>query len=175
MGQAYVATEEAFRIVSEWRLQKTVGRGTNELVASEERDELKRQQQLLEQERQEFLRAKSFEEKRLAREKRIFDMEWKMLEEEWRRLAVEKERMGYKQSSAHGARDNDSGNAERAMPSDVTVSVFFSGVKNLRTLRKRYRDLIKIFHPDNVSGDTGVLQKINEEYETLKRKIERNR
>lgn len=175
MDRAYAMTEDVVSYISDWRFPRTTDRRSEERTYSDERARLKRQQQQLEYERQEFLRAKAFEEKRMEKEKRIFDMEWKMLEEEWRRLAVEKERMGYKQSSAHGARDNDSGNAERAMPSDVTVSVFFSGVKNLRTLRKRYRDLIKIFHPDNVSGDTGVLQKINEEYETLKRKIERNR
>lgn len=165
MGQAYVATEEAFRIVSEWRLQKTVGRGTNELVVSEERDELKRQQQLLEQERQEFLRAKSFEEKRLAREKRIFDMEWKMLEEGWRRLAAEREQLERFHS---GGEDEE---ASEFIFRNMSVSLFFSGVKNTRALKKRYKDLIKIFHPDNGAGDTEVLQRINEEYETLKESL----
>ena len=174
MGQAYVATEEAFKVITDWRFQKAVGSQANDLAPAEEREELRRQQQQLERERQEFLRAKSFEEKRFAREKRIFDMEWQMLEEEWRRLAIEKERMGHKaHHSAHSSKESDT--SERVMPSDVSVSVFFSGVKNMRMLRKRYRDLIKIFHPDNVSGDTDVIQKINEEYEMLKRRIERNR
>ena len=174
MGQAYVATEEAFKVITDWRFQKAVGSRANDLAPAEEREELRRQQQQLERERQEFLRAKSFEEKRLGREKRIFDMEWQMLEEEWRRLAIEKERMGHKaHHSAHSSKESDT--SERVMPSDVSVSVFFSGVKNMRMLRKRYRDLIKIFHPDNVSGDTDVIQKINEEYEMLKRRIERNR
>ena len=175
MGQAYMATEEAVKVIADWRFQKTVGRRANELVTVDEREEFKRQQQLLESERQEFLRAKTFEEKRLAREKRIFDMEWQMLEEEWRRLAIEKERMGHTRSGQKDSGQKESDTSERVMPGDVSVSVFFSGVKNMRMLRKRYRDLIKIFHPDNVSGDTGVIQKINEEYEMLKRRIERNR
>ncbi len=170
MGQAYMATEEAVKVITDWRFQKTVGRRVNELVTVDEREEFKRQQQLLESERQEFLRAKAFEEKRLAREKRIFDMEWQMLEEEWRRLAIEKERIGHTHS---GSKESDT--SEHIMPGDVSVSIFFSGVKNMRMLRKRYRDLIKIFHPDNISGDTDVIQKINEEYEMLKRRIERNR
>ena len=174
MGQAYVATEEAFKVITDWRLQKTMGSRAGELATADEREELKRQQQRLERERQEFLRAKTFEEKRLAREKRIFDMEWQMLEEEWRRLAIEKEHMGHKRThSAHHSKESDT--SEHVMPNDVCLSLFFSGVKNMRMLRKRYRDLIKIFHPDIVSGDTGVIQKINEEYEMLKRRIERNR
>lgn len=53
----------------------------------------------------------------------------------------------------------------------MSVSLFFSGVKNTRALKKRYKDLIKIFHPDNGAGDTEVLQRINEEYETLKESL----
>ena len=44
----------------------------------------------------------------------------------------------------------------------------FRGVKNPLALKKRYKDLIKIFHPDNVAGDKEMIQKINREYESLK-------
>ena len=53
----------------------------------------------------------------------------------------------------------------------LAASVFFSGVNNMRSLKKRYKDLIKIFHPDNAEGDTDVIQKINEEYEVLRKRI----
>lgn len=49
------------------------------------------------------------------------------------------------------------------------VSAFFRGVKNPLALKKRYKDLIKIFHPDNVAGDKEIIQMINKEYENLKR------
>ena len=49
------------------------------------------------------------------------------------------------------------------------VSVFFKGVTNPLALRKRYRDLLKIFHPDNNGGDEGIVKAINEEFERLKR------
>lgn len=51
------------------------------------------------------------------------------------------------------------------------VKLFFQGVSNPLTLKKRYKDLIKIFHPDNLCGDTDVLQMINKEYERLREKI----
>ena len=35
-------------------------------------------------------------------------------------------------------------------------------------LKKRYKDLMKIYHPDNICGDQEILIKINEEYEELK-------
>ncbi len=49
------------------------------------------------------------------------------------------------------------------------VSAFFRGVRNPLALKKRYKDLIKIFHPDNVAGDKEIIQMINKEYEILKR------
>lgn len=60
---------------------------------------------------------------------------------------------------------------EEAGISGGGVKLFFQGVSNPLTLKKRYKDLIKIFHPDNLCGDTDVLQMINKEYERLREKI----
>ena len=51
----------------------------------------------------------------------------------------------------------------------VGTDFLFKGVKDENSLKKRYRDLLKIFHPDNLSGDTSVIQNINKEYEALKK------
>lgn len=83
------------------------------------------------------------------------DMDRRRLEKEWARLAAEKEIMeerGYYEYEGH-----------------TETSLFFQGVNNPLTLKKRYKDLTKIFHPDNVAGDTQMLQRINREYESLKR------
>lgn len=49
------------------------------------------------------------------------------------------------------------------------AEVLFQGVKSPLALKKRYRDLIKIFHPDNIAGDHEMVLRINEIYEELKR------
>ena len=49
--------------------------------------------------------------------------------------------------------------------------MFFAGVNSLGSLKKRYKDLLKIYHPDNVNGDTEVLQEINREYDRLLRHV----
>lgn len=163
MEQAYTMAEETAGYVSDWRFRKMAQGKPTEKRFSDEKVEIRRQQRLLEYERQEFLRAKKFEEKRLEREKRIFDMEWKMLEEGWRKLAAEREQL----ERVHAG----SGEEAKVSFGDVSVSAFFSGVDNTRALRKRYKDLIKIFHPDNAQGDTEVLQKINEEYDSLRKQL----
>ena len=49
---------------------------------------------------------------------------------------------------------------------------FFKGVTSQLGLKKRYKDLLKIFHPDNMCGDDDTVKYINEQYEILKKKIE---
>lgn len=85
------------------------------------------------------------------------DMDRRRLDKEWARLTAEKEFM-----EEHGLYDG--------LPE---VSVFYRGVKNPLTLKKRYKDLTKIFHPDNLAGDTEIIQRINREYESLKREFEK--
>jgi len=87
------------------------------------------------------------------------NMDRRRLDKEWARLTAEKEFM-----EEHGLYDG--------LPE---VSVFYRGVKNPLTLKKRYKDLTKIFHPDNLAGDTEIIQRINREYESLKREFEKSK
>lgn len=167
MDQAYAMTKGVVTYISDWHFSRTADRLSEEQRYSEERAELRRQQQQLEYERQEFFRAKAFEEKRLEKEKRIFDMEWKMLEDGWRRLAAEREQLDRFHSG------EEDGEVPEFLFRDLSVSMFFSGVKNMRSLKKRYKDLIKVFHPDNGAGDAEALQRITDEYEMLKENLGR--
>ena len=44
---------------------------------------------------------------------------------------------------------------------------YFAGVKTVEELRKRYRELLKKYHPDNENGSVEVTQEINVEYDAL--------
>ncbi len=79
------------------------------------------------------------------------DMDRRRLEKEWARFEAQKEVL---QQPVYG--------------SGRDVSDLFRGVRNSLALKKRYKDLIKIFHPDNVAGDKEMIQRINKEYENLK-------
>ncbi len=166
MEEPSMSAEEAAKLIQEWCLQETVEEKSEEKRINDEKEELKRQQEQFEQEKQEFQRSKSFEQQKLEQEKRLFEMKWKLLEEEWRKLVIERERVERKR--AFYARIADFETSANAIKHDVSASVFFRGVKNSSGLKKRYKDLLKIYHPDNLHGDHGVIQKINEEYEKLK-------
>ena len=87
---------------------------------------------------------------------------FKHLEEEKEALRKEKYRFKTEQDIWK------SGVVRNEKPDDV-IAVLFKGVSNPITLRKRYKELLKIFHPDNLCGDEEMVQLINREYERRKR------
>lgn len=108
-----------------------------------------------------------FERKRLKEENLFFEKKMKILtdgfirlEEERRKFDLEKQKQKNNMHSSYTPQ-NDSN------PSDV-VSILFRNANNPLTLRKRYRDLVKIFHPDNLMGDAELMQAINKEFNRRK-------
>lgn len=47
---------------------------------------------------------------------------------------------------------------------------WFAGINSAEELKKRYKELMKIYHPDNQAGDTNAVQRIQDEYEKLLQK-----
>lgn len=52
---------------------------------------------------------------------------------------------------------------------DKATIVYFKGVTSEEGLKKRHRELLKIYHTDNQYGDTEVCQNIQREYDYLKK------
>lgn len=107
-----------------------------------------------------------FERQRQERSEQLFQMKWKMLEEELMKLAEEKKEFERMKRSSTTYTNGDEANSDDFM--QMNCSVFFTGVHNELALKKRYRDLLKIFHPDNIAGDHDVVVSINKEFEAMK-------
>ncbi len=113
----------------------------------------------------------------LEKEESVFAMKWDMLVRETKQLAVDKKQFErkkkfyeYVNSNAYDSKyeDTDTYEKEDKEKKIVRGDMFFSGVTTRSELRKRYRDLIKIYHPDGAAGDTATVAEINREYENLK-------
>ncbi|WP_155830981.1 hypothetical protein [Butyrivibrio sp. MB2005] len=48
---------------------------------------------------------------------------------------------------------------------------FFAGCNSLESADKKYKQLVKLYHPDNMDGDTSALQEINVQYGEIKKKF----
>ena len=87
---------------------------------------------------------------------------------ECERLNFEHERVKYKRQRMAAGRTT----YQHENTGMYDGSCFFRGCANELELRKRYKELLKIFHPDNQCGDTKTLLLIQTEYERLRRKYE---
>ncbi|MBO5278143.1 MAG: hypothetical protein J6B06_01445 [Lachnospiraceae bacterium] len=139
------------------------------------KQELEEERRAFEREKKESLRElkkqQSVEElagKRLKKEQELFDKKVAVLQRELRQLAYERQKLEQekavlKELKAQQAR------MQTPPPAAMSARFFFKGVDSELALKKRYRDLTKIFHPDNLNGDTDTLKNINREYDALKK------
>lgn len=156
----------------QWRFKEAVEIEHQKQELKEERQSLREERLELEEEKHRLAAEKKeldmklqAEERRMDYEKQLFDMKWKILEGELKKLAAEREQLErqkefYRYVSEFEGYESCSNNVVRG-------EVFFCGVDSEMSLKKRYKDLIKIYHPDNVCGDKTTLQEINCEYEKL--------
>lgn len=144
-----------------------------------EEEELKqtllKEQALLAEERRKFQKEKEnfhiyqhAEETRLKRETELFEMKWRILEKELVQLAKEKQEVAAERESCRRIKAEHQ-KYTYVSPGVIQGEMFFSGVDSELGMKKRYKDLIKIFHPDNRDGDTHTLQIINKEYDEMKK------
>lgn len=164
-------TADSLQELKSWLFQENIRLMTASAELDEKQEKFEREKEQFKEEMKNLNRKMSAEQRRIREDNQLvsekleiikdgfqkLDMDRRRLEKEWARLTAEKEIM-----------------EERGLyDSYPETSVFFHGVKSPMTLKKRYKDLTKIFHPDNLAGDTEVIQRINREYEILKREYEK--
>ena len=113
------------------------------------------------------------EKKRLKEDKMFFEKKMDILVNGFKRLEAdteifEKEKKRFESEKKYYRK-------EKAAVNNDAANILFRGVNGPLTLKKRYRELLKIFHPDNLSGDMDMVQLINKEYEKLKQEFENKR
>lgn len=111
------------------------------------------------------------ERKRLKDENLFFDKKMQILQNgflqlDLERKSFEKERKNFERNKVlkeNGYQDS--------LDFSVDVPDFFRGVNSILGLKKRYRDLLKIFHPDNLCGDNETVLEINRQYDSIRNKM----
>lgn len=142
------------------------------------RKELKRMQEQFLKEKMQFQeemkllnRKVTGERQRLKEEAQFFEKKMEILQSGFRQLDIDRRRLD--KEWARLAAEKELLDEHLIYGNHPEASIFFQGVRNPMALKKRYKDLTKIFHPDNVAGDKDVIQRINKEYEHLKESFEK--
>ena len=142
-------------------------RKDNCMTLSEERRELEEQKRTLEREKKAFSRHVEMENRRIEQQKNLFDTKFRILEEEMIKVAEERVQMEKKKAYYDMLVDFYVNGHQLGEPKVVSGELFFRGVANQQSLKKRYKDLLKIYHPDNADGDNSTVIEINKEYQQL--------
>ncbi|MBE5856337.1 MAG: hypothetical protein E7296_02035 [Lachnospiraceae bacterium] len=98
------------------------------------------------------------EHKRLKEEQIFFDKKMDILKNGFMELEAEKQKFNREKLMFEN-------NYLDAIGSEGECEILFSGVTSSLGLKKRYKDLMKIYHPDNLCGSEKVVQLINREYD----------
>ncbi|MBQ8518880.1 MAG: molecular chaperone DnaJ [Agathobacter sp.] len=136
------------------------------MTLSEEREQLNEQKRMLDLEKKEFFRKVEIEDRRLEQQKSLFEMKFQILEAELVKLAAEREEIE-KKKAFYDRVEEFHARSYATLPDQQVGELFFRGVASQQSLKKRYKDLIKIYHPDNVDGDNSLVIEINKEYDHL--------
>ncbi len=172
--------DEAVRL-EEWKeeLLELEARLLQENIRTEElRREAEEMRARLEQERKQFTEYVKTKEssletdrKRLEQENRFFDQKMKILQGGFEQLEEDRRRFQKEKDKFDACKEVYTETQDVFMRYEMT-EMLFRGVNSFLALKKRYKDLIKMFHPDNVAGDQEMVQLINREYEELKKAYE---
>jgi len=90
-----------------------------------------------------------------------------VLESGFKQLDNDRQRLNREREDFNRLKNRNTDHMRKVPNLEYRQGIFFKGITTEKGLKKRYKDLIKVFHPDNVTGDTYTLQNINREYETL--------
>ena len=122
---------------------------------------------LLKEKREVEARAHSLEQQEMQ-----FKLKWDLLIQETQKLSEDKKKFELKKKFFDRVQADNQIDVYHDDDKVINGEMFFSGVSNKKALKKRYKDLIKIYHPDGESGDNATVAEINREYDNLKESME---
>ena len=147
-----------------WLFQENMRLENEKKSIEEERRDVEKERRELEESRSRFM----WESKRLKDESLFFDKKMEILQDGFRHLEEDRKKL---------ERERKSLDQERRLLIEKGTSlgsgnvgeILFRSVNSSLGLKKRYKDLVKIFHPDNLFGDEELAQLINKEFQRRRR------
>lgn len=111
------------------------------------------------------------QKKRLIQDEAFFDKKMDILKNGFIQLDAERKKLEKDIIDFEARKDVHESFRKQEKSADIS-RLLFQGVKSQLALKKRYKDLLKMFHPDNIAGDHEMVLIINSAYEKLKEDYE---
>lgn len=122
-------------------------------------------------ERDEVNRRLVVEKQCLKQDELFFEKKMEILKNGFAQLEAERRKLEHQKIELEAERNAHQSTVRQDRGMEI-AEMLFQGVNSHLALKKRYRDLIKMFHPDNIAGDHEMVLVINRIYEELKQDYE---
>lgn len=166
-------TQDSLQELKAWLFKENIRLVTAAGELEEKEKKFAREKKQFQSEMKELNRKMSAEQKRIREGNRLIDEKLKIIKDGFQKLDMDRRRLEKEQARVTAEKEfMEEHGLYDGFPE---TSLFFHGVQTPLALKKRYKDLSKIYHPDNLAGDTEMIQRINREYESLKREFEKYR
>lgn len=159
-------TEDELSQLRIWLFKESVRLENQESALSEKYSKLERDERAFKDRCDQTERRLETATKKLNNDKALFDQRLRILNNGFEQLNADKKKL-----ESEFIRLEREKAYQREDEYDA-LDLLFRGVNSPLTLKKRYKDLMKMFHPDNISGDSYMVQLINQEYSVLCRRYD---
>ncbi len=163
-------SSEELKEVKLWLFQEYMRLDQERKDLSDMMDKFRKERTSFQEEMNALNRRSVQERKRLREENLFFDKKMAILQEGFRQLEADRKALERERISMEKERELMT--RSRTLDfygEDPLMELLFRNATNPLALRKRYKDLVKIFHPDNVAGDEELVQMINREFARRRR------
>lgn len=147
-----------------WLFQENIRLENARKELAESQEKFTKERVQFRRELEELNRRTLQERKRLKEESLFFEKKLAILQDGFRQLDEDRKTLERQRQVLAEQRKRSVQYVDEEPLLEETVKRLFAGVNNPLALRKRHRDLVKIFHPDNLFGDAALVQMINKEY-----------
>lgn len=157
------ADEDGLSELRLWLFKETCRLENRESMLDERMQRLEREREKIYEEKERAMQRLEKEREMLWEKDDLAEQKLEMLREAYERLDADRIRMENERKQL----DKEKAYNEAAAYYNSDAELFFAGVNTALAVKKRYKELIKIYHPDNLNGDARTLQAINQEYDYL--------
>jgi len=110
----------------------------------------------------------------IRREEELIDQKHEVIKRGFAELDRDRQALNAREASIKERESRlEAREASGYTPDSAEVNdVLFRGADNILLLKKRYKDLMKMFHPDCLGGDTEMVKSLNRTYDKLLRECD---
>ncbi|NBJ91493.1 J domain-containing protein [Parablautia muri] len=163
--------EEGLRELKDWLRQENQRIQTEKKELKRKKDKLLAERKQFETDMDQATRQLDVEQRIFKQDQAFFDKKMAILRDGFIQLNTDQEKLEKEKLLFEAEKSTRSGLASKENSAKL-ARMLFQGVNSQLALKKRYKDLIKMYHPDNVAGDNEMVLMINEAYEELRQEFE---